>query len=149
VLAFTASLGSLSTIPNLFTMGLGYAKIIAYFSIFTIVFYTFTVPVFTRLGGVTGTAWAILISSMPGLALVIYELKNIFRINLWQYIKVVIRPHLIFLFISMVVIFALRKTSLQPDVWVLALFPLFMGLYFSLMVLAGQIPLKKFLKTFG
>jgi len=149
VLAFTASLGSLTTIPNLFTMGLGYAKIIAYFSIFTIVFYAFTVPVFTRLGGVTGTAWAMLISSMPGLALVIYELKNIFRINLWQYIKVVIRPHLIFLFISVVIIFAFRKTSLQPDVWVLALFPLFMGLYFGLMVLARQIPLKKILKTFG
>ena len=148
VLAFTASLGSISTIPNLFTMGLGYAKIITYFSIFTIVFYTITVPVFTHLVGVTGTAWAMLISSMPGLALVVYVLKNIFWINLWQYIQVVIKPHLIFLFISMVVIFAFRKTFLQPHIWTLALLPLFMGLYFSLMVLAGQIPLKKILKTF-
>jgi len=149
LLAFTASLGSLSTIPNLFTMGLGYAKIVALFSIFTIAFYLLTVPVLTNLGGVTGTAWAMLISSMPGLALVIYELKNIFQINLWQYIKVVVRPHLIFLFISVVVILIFRKTPLQPGVWTLALLPLLVCLYFGLMVLAGQIPLKKFLKFFG
>jgi len=148
VLAFTASFGSLTTVPNLFTMGLGYAKIIAYFSIFTIIFYILTIPTLTYLVGVTGTAWAMLISSIPGLALVIYELKNIFRINLWQYIQVVIKPHLIFLCISAVVILVFRKTSLQPDVWTLALFPLLVCFYFGLMVLAGQIPLNKFFKIF-
>ena len=85
LLAFGSLLGSLTTVPNLVTMGLGYSRIVGMFSIVSLGFYLVLIPLLTSWFGLMGNGWAIVVSTLPGLLLVGFELRRIFRVALMQY----------------------------------------------------------------
>ncbi len=140
LLAFSTLLGSLSTVPNLITMGLGYARIIGLFSILTFISYVTLVPTFTKLWGIEGTAWGMLGSVAPGLVLVVYETKRIIGLGIWYYVKNILWFHVIPLMASLAFTYLfLRTMPAETTVWTLGLIPLLLAVYFSLMVRLGWV----------
>ncbi|MEM2045925.1 MAG: oligosaccharide flippase family protein, partial [Candidatus Bathyarchaeia archaeon] len=149
LLAFSTLLGSLSTVPNLITMGLGYTRIIGFFSILTFISYVTFVPVFTKLWGIEGTAWGMLGSVAPGLALLVYETERIMQLRIWYYLKNVMQFHLIPIMASLAFIYFLQRMPAKMTVWILGLVPLLLALYFFMMARLGWIPLHKFTNKLG
>lgn len=95
LLGLMSLLGSLTTIPNLITMGLGFARVIGIFSLLALVFYLVFVPLGLKVLGVFGAGWAVLLSTLPGLLLVVYELKKIFVVPLRSFAAEVLGFHLL------------------------------------------------------
>jgi len=95
LLAISSLIGSLTTVPNLITMGLGYSKVIGIFSIFTVAFYIVLLPSFTKFWGIEGTAVAMLGATIPGITLVGYVCSKIIHVKMWHYAKNVISFHVI------------------------------------------------------
>jgi O-antigen/teichoic acid export membrane protein len=95
LLAFGSLFGSLTTVPNLITMGLGYSRIVGLFSIVSAFFYVIFLPLLTSWFGLEGKGWAMVASTLPGLFLVGYELRNIFHFELLSYWNAALGIHLI------------------------------------------------------
>lgn len=143
LLAISSLIGSLTTVPNLITMGLGYSKVIGIFSIFTVVFYIVLLPLFTKFWGIEGTAWAMLGATIPGLTLVVYETEKIMNLRIWRYLKYVMGFHFVPLVVSFLLINLFQSIPLDSMFWMLALSLLFLCTYFCLMVCCGWMPLRK------
>jgi len=149
LLSLVTLFGSLSTVPNLITIGLGYARVIGAFSVLTLISYIILVPLFIKLWGIAGAAWGMLGSLAPGLALLIYETERIMGLRIWSYARSIMRFHLLPLVASFISICYFRRIAASATMWTLALVPLLMLVYFFLMVRFGWIPLRKFAKQFG
>lgn len=95
ILSLAGLLGSLTTVPNTIIMGLGFARLVAMFSLFTILLYVVFLPWFTLKWGVQGTAWAILMASIPGLVLISYETRVIMKLSVLYYLKRTLGFHVV------------------------------------------------------
>jgi O-antigen/teichoic acid export membrane protein len=95
LLSFGSLFGSLTSVPNLITMGLGHTRIVGLFSIISLAFSMVFTPLLTASFGLIGTGWAIVLSSLPGLALVAFELRRVFFVKFLHYWRQVLGVHLI------------------------------------------------------
>ena len=143
LLGLVSLLGSLTMIPNLITMGLGFAKVISVFSLLILVFFLVLVPLGLMLFGVYGASWAVLVSIVPGLILVVYEVKKIFMLHFWHYAKEVLGFHLLPILLTLVYFTFWRGWLPCAGIWLLALPAFYLALYFSAQIICGQLPLKK------
>lgn len=143
LLGLVSMLGSLTMIPNLMTMGLGYARIIGIFSLLILVFYLIFVPLGLMVFGVYGAGWAVLLALAPGLLLVVWELKKIFTLPFWHYAREVLGFHLLPVLLTIVYLVFWRAWLPGAGIWLLALPAFYLALYFSAQILCGQLPLKK------
>ena len=143
LLAMLSLLSSLSVVPNLITMGLGFSRVIGHFSLLILVFYVVLIPLFTSQWGIRGSVWGLLIAIIPGLSLVVYEIKNIFRLRLGFYLRQVLGFHSIFVIAALVwaVLFQLPMLSL-PMLMVASI--AFLGSYAVLFLLFQKIPIRDF-----
>ena len=144
LLSLSVLLGSLTAVPNLVTMGLGYSRVVGFFSIITVVFYMVLLPTFTKLWGIEGTAWAMLGAAIPGITLVVYETEKIMALSIWYYLRNVVGFHFLPMVASLVFVILVQGIPAGSTVWMLAFGLLFLCAYFCLMVSTGWIPLKKF-----
>ena len=111
LLAVATLLGALTAVPNFITMGLGHAKLISMFTLFTILIYSVLMPFFTKAMGMKGAALAILCATLPGILLILYQTKNIFKISIPGFLSKVFSFHLIPLAISIVLLVIVEKNA--------------------------------------
>jgi O-antigen/teichoic acid export membrane protein len=149
LLALMSMLGSLSTIPNLITMGLGFARVIGIFSLLTLVFYLVFVPLGLMAFGIYGAGWAVLLALAPGLLLVVYEVKKIFALPFWHYAGEVLGFHLLPILLTLVYLIFWRGWLPCTGIWLLALPAFYLALYFSTQILCRQLPLKEIFASLG
>lgn len=147
MLGLMTMLGSLTTIPNLITMGLGFARVIGIFSLLTLVFYLVFVPLGLIVFGVYGAGWALLLSPVPGLLLVVYEVKKIFILPFWHYAREVLGFHLLPVLLTIVYLVFWRAWLPGAGIWLLALPAFYLALYFSAQIICRQLPLKEFVAS--
>lgn len=147
LLGLMSMLGSLTTIPNLITMGLGFARVIGVFSVLTLVFYLVFVPLGLMIFGIYGAGWAVLLSSVPGLLLVVYEVKKIFVLPFWHYAREVLSFHLLPILLTLAYLVFWRAWLPCAGIWLLALPAFYLALYFSAQIICGQLPLKEFVAS--
>lgn len=146
LLSLASLLGSLSTVPNLIVMGLGYSRIIGIYSLLNILMYVICLPLFTSLWGIEGTAWAMLVVALPSIGLISYEAKRIIYIPVRTYINSVIKFHLIPFFISGLLGLVIAKFDYTISV-VAVLIPIIYCLsYFVFLTLIGVIPYRDFVR---
>ena len=122
-------------------MGLGYSKVIGIFSVMTVVFYTISLPLFTRLWGIEGTAWAMLGATIPGIALVIYETTKIIHLRISHYARNVFGFHIVPVAASLFFATLVPNFGLYSTIWMSIFSVLLLALYFGLMVVLKWIPL--------
>lgn len=126
LLGWSTLIAASSTLPNLIALGLGYSRLIGIFSIFSILFYAVLLPLFTRRWGVPGTAWAMLISTLPGIVLVVCIAWRILGADALAFFKHVFGFHLIPCLLALIVVL------LRPAVFFQASLPYLAGLSFLL-----------------
>jgi O-antigen/teichoic acid export membrane protein len=142
LLSLASLVSTLTVVPNLLTMGLGYSRIIGLFSILTLIVYTILLPIFTKWGGVNGTAIAMLLATIPGIFLVAYETKKIFRMRRLDYMVKTMSFHLFPIVISAAIGIMIQNIDFSSKLGQL-LFPLiFIGCYFIFMVIFNWLPLR-------
>lgn len=78
VLAGASLIASLTTVPNLMTMGLGHTRVLGLFSLGSLAVYLVFVPLSLRLWGISGIGYGPLVATLPGIALIAYEIRVIF-----------------------------------------------------------------------
>jgi hypothetical protein len=130
-------------IPNLITMGLGFARVISVFSLLILVFFLVFVPLGLMIFGFYGAGWAVLLSIVPGLVLVVYEVKKIFALRFWHYAREVLGFHLLPFLLTLAYFTFWRGWLPCAGIWLLALPACYLALYFSAQIIGGQLPLKK------
>ena len=143
LLALVSMLGSLTIIPNLMTMGLGHSRIVGIFSLLILVCYLVFIPLGLIAFGVYGASWAILLANVPGVLLVVYEVKKIFTLSFRQYIREVMGFHLLPILLTLTYLVFLKDWLPYADIRLLAFPALYLALYFSLQIICRQLPLKK------
>jgi O-antigen/teichoic acid export membrane protein len=146
LLAFSSLLGSLTTVPNLVSMGLGYARVVGLFSVLTIVVYVVFLPSLTGLYGLSGTCWAMVAASVPGLYSIVYEARNIVKLEVGTYIKKGLAVHAIpiVFVLSMVgveMIAGAKRGNILSIIGCCVLLA-----YFAWMVRSGHLPVRQWLK---
>ncbi len=146
VLSFGAIIGSISTVPNLVTMGLGYSKVISVFSLFTVLCYVILVPLLTKFFGIVGAAWAIFFAQIPGLFLIIYEARVIMGLNVFEYFRESLGFHLVpcigaIVFVSLTA----KNPMLYGNAWIFGCVAV-MVIYFGAMALSGWLPVGEVLR---
>ncbi len=146
LLAISSLIGSLTTVPNLITMGLGYSKVIGIFSIFTVVFYIVLLPSFTKFWGIQGTAVAMLVATIPGITLVGYECSKIIHVEIWHYAKNVISFHIIPLAASLFYVILFKNFEICSTTLVFTIPVALLVSYFTLMIVFKWIPLVRIIK---
>lgn len=143
LLALASLIGSLTVVPNLVTMGLGHSRVIGLYSILNIVMYAIFLPLFTDKWGLLGTAWAMLLVTMPSFGLIVYQARRIVQVPLQTYLRMVINFHLIPLIIS-VILGLLISRFVFPSAILASLVPIiYCALYFGIMMVVGIIPLQE------
>ncbi len=143
LLGLVSLLGSLTMIPNLITMGLGFAKVISIFSLLILVFFIVFVPLGLMFFGVYGAGWAVLFSIVPGLILVVYEVKKIFVLHFWHYAWEVLGFHLLPILLALTYLIFWRGWLPCSGIWLLALPASYLAIYLLAQVVCRQLPLKK------
>jgi len=146
LLAMMSLLGSLSVVPNLITMGLGFSRIVGQFSLLTLLFYTALLPLFTWQWGAIGSAWGLLVSLIPGLSLVVYEIKKIFKINLAHYFSQVLGFHSGFVIAAAAGV-ALFRSPLLSLPALMGAAAVFLGSYFGLLSLFHMAPIRDLIRN--
>jgi O-antigen/teichoic acid export membrane protein len=143
LLALMSMLSALTILPNLFTMGLGFAKIIGIFSLGTLASFMILVPLGLISMGIVGAGWAIVFSTMPGLALVAYEVKKIFFLPLGHYAREVLGFHVLPILLMFVYFVFFASWLPCGGIGLLVLPSLILLLYFSIEIISGRLPMKK------
>jgi O-antigen/teichoic acid export membrane protein len=147
LLGLMSMLGSLTTIPNLITMGLGFARVIGVFSLLTLVFYLVFVPLGLMAFGVYGGSWAVLLSVVPGLLLVMYEVKKFFTLPFWHYVREVLGFHLLPILLTLAYLIFWRAWLPCTGIWLLTLPAFYLAFYFSAQIICRRLPLKEFVAS--
>jgi len=147
LLGLMSLLGALTTVPNLITMGLGFARIIGIFSLLSIVFYLVFVPLGLVVFGVYGAAYTVLLALIPGVLLVIYELKKIFLVPLLHFAREVTGIHLLPIFFTLVYLLFWRNWLPFTGIWLLALPAFFLACYFSAEIICRRLPLHEIIAS--
>lgn len=142
-LSLGSLIASLTSVPNLITMGLGYTRIIGFFSLGAIACYVALLPPLTGLMGIAGTGAAILVSTAPGIALVRYECKRIFNIRFSGYVRETMGAHWIpVLLISLLFLLPVVRSG-GSSLLLLGIALLIGGGYIGYLVIVNQIPLAR------
>jgi O-antigen/teichoic acid export membrane protein len=141
LLALSGLVGSLTTVPNMIVMGLGHSKVIGLFSVLTVVVYIVSLPILTRNVGLTGTGYAMILATIPGIVLVGFQLKKILLIDIRSYLRQVFGFH-VFPAVIVIVVIVLCDLRTYPTILVLGVGTVFLILYFVLMVATKWVKLK-------
>jgi O-antigen/teichoic acid export membrane protein len=147
MLGLMSMLGSLTMIPNLITMGLGFAKVIGIFSLLTLVSYLVFVPLGLMAFGIYGAAFAVLLALIPGVLLVIYELKKIFVVPLGRYTREISGFHLLPILLTFIYLLFWRNWLPFTGIWLLALPAVYLACYFSVLIICRQLSLKEIVSS--
>jgi O-antigen/teichoic acid export membrane protein len=143
LLSLSTLLGSLSTVPNLISMGLGYTKPIGLFSVASVAFYAVLLPVCTRQWGVEGTAWGMLGALAPGLVLVVFETEKIIGLRMGKYLGDVLAFHIIPILMAFLLMGWIRTAADVPASWMVVLALGSLCAYFGVMAASGWIPWRR------
>jgi O-antigen/teichoic acid export membrane protein len=146
ILSLAGLIGSLTTVPNLLTMGLGHSRIIGIYSVINLTSYVLLLPPLTKWAGVNGTAIAMLAASIPGLFLIAYETRIIFNLRRLDYLIKTMGFHLLPVLISFVIWIAIRNTNYSSKIKELLYPMLFIISYFGFMVISNWFPLHGMIK---
>jgi O-antigen/teichoic acid export membrane protein len=145
LLALGSFFGTLAIVPHTMTIGLGYSKIYGGFSIATALFYLFFTPAFAKLWGMPGIGWATLLAVLPGMLLMVYEVKIIFGLDFVKYVKDILGIHLIFLVISLLIAIVMDNVDVEM-VWKVLLFGcVYLFIYFGVIALFNWSTIRKFI----
>ena len=126
-------------------MGLGYSRIIGLYSVINLLTYVVLLPPFNQMGGVNGTAFAMLLAAVPGILLVIYLTKQIFHLGMLQNLKKTMSIHILPIAASIGIAFVLPNSYISTGRNAL-LFPLtFLICYFGFMALFNWLPVGGFI----
>ncbi|MEI6437332.1 MAG: oligosaccharide flippase family protein [Candidatus Omnitrophota bacterium] len=148
VLSLGSILGSITTVPNLIAMGLGQSKIISLFSVFTVLAYAVFMPFFTKWWGIEGAAWAILFAQIPGIFLVFYEIKNIFKLPLMSSLWEILAYHCLPIVITCFLLMTFQGMLGFNRTCVFLGLGLYFALYFGGMLLTNWLPAKEVFSHF-
>ncbi len=143
LLAFGSLLGSFTAVPNLVAMGLGHSRIVGLFSAGSLGFYLVLLPLLTAKFGLVGTGWAITISTIPGLLLVCYELRKIFKIGIVLYFKNVIAVHLPIAICVAGVCSYWNNNSSGPSLFLVMVMVIAFGIYEGVLIAYGYFPVRQ------
>lgn len=112
LLALSALLGSLSTVPNLMTNGLGRVRITGFFAVITTIFYIILLPLFTSRWEIMGTAFAMLTATIPGLVGVGYQIRNVAKLRISLYLETMfLNWHVGFIILISIIILLISWTT--------------------------------------
>jgi O-antigen/teichoic acid export membrane protein len=146
LLAFSALLGSLTTVPNLVSMGLGYARVVGLFSVLTIGMYVVLLPILTGSYGPLGTCWAMVSATIPGLFLVLYETKKLLRLSIGRYLRNALALHLVPIAAALVFVLSGWSAAIGSSVFGLLGSIGVVGLYVLFLMTCGYLPVEHWLK---
>ncbi|MEQ8172477.1 MAG: hypothetical protein ABRQ38_26580, partial [Candidatus Eremiobacterota bacterium] len=143
-LSFSSLIGSLTTVPNLITMGLGHSKVIGIFSCITTLVYLISLPLLTKLLGIPGTLTGMIIAVMPGIPLILYECKYIFYTEIRFYIINILGLHILTIFISFILLGFMTlgfNTHLTYPLLILSV--IFVCVYYFILLKLDYLPVMK------
>lgn len=145
VLSLSAMFGSLTTVPNTMTMGLGHSKIVGLFSLGTLFALAVFIPLLTYSWQVDGTAIGMLLATFPGLFLILYETRHIFEMKIVVYLRESLAIHLL----PLILLVAIAVLGLLPvdgisDKQNIVLCVAIGGLYVGSLVASKWLPLQHY-----
>jgi O-antigen/teichoic acid export membrane protein len=146
LLAFSGLLGSLTTVPNLVSMGLGYARVIGLFSLMTIVVYAVFLPLWTGPYGLLGTCWAMALATIPGLFLVLYETRILLQLDVGRYLRNALAFHVIPVAVALIYILSGWSAAVGSSVFGLLGSAAAAGVYIAILTARGYLPVMGWLK---
>ena len=146
LLSLSGLVSSLSVVPNLLTMGLGYSRIIGVYSVISLLAYILLVPPLTKWGGVNGTAFGTILVTIPGILLVANETRNIFNMRRMEYLIKTMGFHFLATVIYLVIGLAIPKENLSLKSKELLYPVVFVASYFVFMVIFNWLPLHEYFK---
>lgn len=142
VISFSSFIGGLSAIPNLIILGQGNSKLIGVFSLLTIILYIIFLPILTKLFGIIGASFALLITTMGLIYYVIYKTTKYTYIKVREYYNFVLKPHsgifLIAIFLFPIVILVKN----QQTITILAVGIILMSMHYLYLFKTKIIPLE-------
>ncbi len=140
VISFSAFIGGMSTIPNLIILGQGNSKLIGVFSFLTIVLYIIFLPILTKLFGIIGTSFALLITNLAVIYYVIFKTTEYNHIKIKEYYNVVLKPHVVvFLMAILLYPFAILIKN-QQSIMTLSVGAILMILHYIYLIKRKIIP---------
>lgn len=148
LLSVSSLLGSLTTVSNHIVMGMGKSRIIAVFSFATLAVLVVVTPVLTKQFGITGTGLAMIIASIPGLTLVMYQTKKILEIELMEYFRNVLTFHVVAVCVYLICALVAGATLPQHSFTMAIVGVVLLSVYFILMHLLDWFSIRQILDLY-
>ena len=131
------------------TMGLGYSKIVGLFSVGTLLVFVIFLPPFTLYWHVEGAALGMLVSVVPGLLLILYETRNVFKMNPIDYIRASLGIH----FLPLVILIGAALLNVLPIVGIGSKLNLVMccclgAIYLGVIIASKWLPVQSYITRF-
>ena len=95
-----------------------------------------------------GTGWAIVVSTLPGLLLVGFELRRIFRVTLVQYWNETLRIHLIPVVLVALICHPWNNAGPVPSLVASGIVATVFCLYIGMLIAGGYIPIRQLGREF-
>lgn len=146
ILSLSSILASGTTIPIQLVLGWGHSKVVGVFSLGTVVTYLAALVLLSPLWGIIGTAFALVIATIPGLFLVLVLLRRVVRIGVVSYIGAVYKYHLLGVISAGVVLLAHDSVASLPTGLLVLIMATFMAIYVAMLWAAGWLPVGEIVK---
>lgn len=140
LLAVDKILSAFAMVPILLALGMGHARVRAYFSLVAVILYAALLPLLTSVFGLYGTVFAAIISALPGLVFAGYVGHKLINYSVTSFAYKTVSIHVVpIIFVG--VVFLLGLNDVVPlSLWGLLISVPIGVLYIVLMYVTGWMP---------
>lgn len=144
ILAISALIGSLTTVPNHFIIGFGHTKIRSIISIMVITLNIVFLPIATQSRGVLGASIVLLVGNILALTVLLVLVKQLLQIDVLNYIKKTAGFHLIPVTLVAILYYQIQDSAIN-SYWMVSIAIISAIAYLSAMTYTGWLPIKRLL----
>lgn len=144
ILAISAFVGSLTTVPNHFIIGFGHTKIRSIISIMVIALNIVFLPIATQSHGVMGASFVLLVGNILALTVLLVLVKQLLKVEVLNYIKKTAKFHLIPITLAGILYYQIQDTAIN-SYYMVSIAIISAIVYLSAMTYTGWLPIKRLL----
>jgi len=137
LLCVSTFFASLTSIPMILLMGLGNSRLIAGFSLFTFLLYLVFIPIFTKYYLLSGTAFAMVLSSILSFVTVSIFTSKVIKYNILTYYKNVLLVNIPFLILNIGLIYFLKYFNFNISIILQLIISSFLAIITYAFILKG------------
>jgi O-antigen/teichoic acid export membrane protein len=131
LLSISSLVGSFSTIPNQVVLGVGNSRLLGYFSMMALLFYSILLPLLGKLFLLTGVAVGLLITALFLIVIVLTKTTSYLGVSLSNYINEVFAPHFWLAIVFTGLSYTIVNIEVLPVSWMLLSGICLMILYYT------------------